>query len=128
MSAESFVARPTLPFALGAGVDAAREVGNVGEERRDGGNQQKGLAGATGGQNQHLVFAIDPPARSRINTGYMVVYFLGGAIGSATAGAAWQSDQWAGVITLGCFYSGLALMIWIFASFASVRRSVAVPG
>ncbi len=79
-------------------------------------------------QNQQLVFAIDPPARSRINTGYMVVYFLGGAIGSATAGAAWQFDQWAGVVTLGLFYSGLALMIWIFASFASMRRSVAVPG
>ena len=29
-------------------------------------------------QNQQLIFAIEPSARSRLNTGYMVTYFVGG--------------------------------------------------
>ena len=76
-------------------------------------------------QNQQLIFGIDPPARSRINTGYMVTYFFGGAIGSATAGAAWQFDQWAGVITLGLMYAGAALLLWIATA---VRPGVSRPG
>ncbi|MEI7859770.1 MAG: MFS transporter [Acidimicrobiales bacterium] len=64
-------------------------------------------------QNQQLIFGIDPPGRSRINTGYMVTYFFGGAIGSATAGLAWEFAQWEGVITLGLFYAGAALLLWI---------------
>ena len=32
--------------------------------------------------NQAVIYALRPDARSRINSAYMVCYFLGGAIGS----------------------------------------------
>jgi predicted MFS family arabinose efflux permease len=63
-------------------------------------------------QNQQLIFAIEPSARSRLNTGYMVTYFIGGAIGSATTGLAYAARGWSGVIALGLFYSGAGLALW----------------
>jgi predicted MFS family arabinose efflux permease len=63
-------------------------------------------------QNQQLIFAIEPSARSRLNTGYMVTYFIGGAVGSATTGLAYAARGWSGVIALGLFYSGAGLALW----------------
>jgi predicted MFS family arabinose efflux permease len=63
-------------------------------------------------QNQQLIFAIDPAARSRLNTGYMVTYFVGGALGSATTGIAWAIDGWPAVIVLGVAYAGGGLLVW----------------
>ncbi len=37
--------------------------------------------------NQAVIYALRPDARSRINSAYMVCYFLGGAAGSVAAGA-----------------------------------------
>jgi len=71
-------------------------------------------------QNQHLIFAIDPAARSRLNTGYMVTYFFGGAIGSATTGLAYGAGGWSAVIILGACYSVACLALWVV--------SLAVPG
>ena len=64
-------------------------------------------------QNQQLIFAIDPAARSRLNTGYMVTYFMGGAIGSATTGLAYGFGGWSAVIVLGLVYSGACLALWL---------------
>src|SRR5664279_2509845 len=64
-------------------------------------------------QNQQLIFALEPSARSRLNTGYMVIYFVGGAIGSATTGLAYGTGGWPAVIVLGAGYSGAALVLWI---------------
>jgi predicted MFS family arabinose efflux permease len=66
-------------------------------------------------QNQQLIFAIDPAARSRINTGYMVSYFIGGAIGSATTGLVYGADGWSGVMVLGACYSGAGLVLWLIS-------------
>jgi predicted MFS family arabinose efflux permease len=63
-------------------------------------------------QNQQLIFAIDPSARSRLNTGYMVTYFLGGAIGSATTGLAYGSGGWPAVAVLGIVYAAAAFGVW----------------
>jgi predicted MFS family arabinose efflux permease len=63
-------------------------------------------------QNQQLIFAIEPSARSRLNTGYMVTYFIGGAVGSATTGLAYAARGWSGVIALGLVYSGAGLALW----------------
>jgi predicted MFS family arabinose efflux permease len=46
---------------------------------------------------QSLVMALVPSARSRLNTVYMVVRFLGGAGGSAMGAAAWSRHGWGGV-------------------------------
>jgi predicted MFS family arabinose efflux permease len=63
-------------------------------------------------QNQHLIFSIDPSARSRLNTGYMVTYFIGGAIGSAATGLAFSTGGWSAVVILGICFSGAGLLLW----------------
>jgi len=49
---------------------------------------------------QSLVMALDPAARSRLNTVYMVARFMGGAGGSAAGAFAWSSWRWPGVCGL----------------------------
>jgi len=72
-------------------------------------------------QNQQLIFSIDPSARSRLNTGYMVSYFIGGAVGSAATGLAWASGGWSAVIVLGLVFSGAGLILWAASRVAEVR-------
>jgi predicted MFS family arabinose efflux permease len=72
-------------------------------------------------QNQQLIFGIDPAARSRLNTGYMVTYFIGGAIGSATTGAAYGADGWSAVVLLGIAYSVAALAVWALSRVRATR-------
>lgn len=47
--------------------------------------------------NQTRIFKLSRAARSRINTVYMIVFFLGGALGSALSTMAWSRWQWNGV-------------------------------
>jgi predicted MFS family arabinose efflux permease len=51
--------------------------------------------------NQHIVYAIDADARSRLNTVFMTGMFLGGATGSALAMLAWSKGGWGAVCWLG---------------------------
>lgn len=50
--------------------------------------------------NQTRIFGLDPGARSRLNTVYMTMYFIGGALGSALASLAWARFEWTGVCAL----------------------------
>ncbi|PZU88244.1 MAG: MFS transporter [Shinella sp.] len=61
--------------------------------------------------NQHIVYALDPEARSRLNTIFMTAMFLGGAAGAALATFAWGHAGWAGVSLLGALLALLALVI-----------------
>jgi len=47
--------------------------------------------------NQTRIFKLVEGARSRINAVYMIVFFLGGALGSALSTLAWAHWQWSGV-------------------------------
>jgi predicted MFS family arabinose efflux permease len=57
--------------------------------------------------NQHIVYALRPEARSRLNTIFMGSMFLGGAGGAAASTAAWNAGGWTAVSALGI---GLALL------------------
>jgi predicted MFS family arabinose efflux permease len=51
--------------------------------------------------NQSRIFNLLPEARNRLNTVYMVSFFLGGAAGSVLAANAWQRWGWPGVCAVG---------------------------
>jgi predicted MFS family arabinose efflux permease len=51
--------------------------------------------------NQSMIYRLAPHARSRVNSGYMVCYFFGGAVGSAVGAWVYESHRWAGVCVLG---------------------------
>ncbi|HXW38181.1 MAG TPA: hypothetical protein VEJ44_00690, partial [Acidimicrobiales bacterium] len=78
-------------------------------------------------QNQQLIFAIDPAARSRLNTAYIVSYFIGGAIGSATTGVADAAGGWTAVVVLGTAYAAGALVVWAAAALVGIGRRSATP-
>ncbi|MFJ1750978.1 MFS transporter [Streptomyces sp. NPDC088116] len=60
--------------------------------------------------NQNVVYALDPPARSRLNSLYMTAYFLGGVAGSALTSLVWAHAGWTGACALGAAFSAAALL------------------
>src|SRR6202045_4918588 len=69
--------------------------------------------------NQTRVYRLIPEARNRINTVFMVTYFVGGALGTFLAGFAWSLWQWNGVCALGASLFGAALIVWAVGSWES---------
>ncbi|MGF9694058.1 MFS transporter [Rhizobium sp. 0TCS1.26] len=61
--------------------------------------------------NQHIIYALDPEARSRLNTIFMTGMFLGGAAGSALGSLAWSYGAWTAVSALGAALGVVALGI-----------------
>jgi predicted MFS family arabinose efflux permease len=59
--------------------------------------------------NQAVIYSLRPDARSRINSAYMVCYFVGGAVGSLSAGALYGTHGWAAVCLLGAGFGVLTL-------------------
>ncbi|MGD9694217.1 MAG: MFS transporter [Thermoleophilia bacterium] len=51
--------------------------------------------------NQALIYALAPDAPSRVNSVYMTTYFVGGACGSAAAGALFDGVGWGAVCLAG---------------------------
>jgi predicted MFS family arabinose efflux permease len=70
--------------------------------------------------NQHVVYALRPEARARINTVFMTVMFLGGATGSLLAAFGWAHGGWGSVAIAGLALSALAVLIQI----SSARQTV----
>ena len=66
--------------------------------------------------NQNIIFAKNPDARNRINTVYMVSFFLGGAGGTILGALAWEHFQWAGVSLLGMSLSAAAMLAHLILS------------
>ena len=69
--------------------------------------------------NQTRVHSLIPEARNRINTVFMVTYFVGGALGTFLAGFAWRLWQWTGVCALGASFFAAALIVWAVGSWES---------
>lgn len=55
--------------------------------------------------NQTIIYGLQPAARTRINSIYMIIYFGGGALGAGTALFLWQRLGWTGVLTSCCFFA-----------------------
>jgi predicted MFS family arabinose efflux permease len=73
-------------------------------------------AGAQGNQiaNQARIYSLDPALHGRINSVYMVIYFLGGSMGSFIGSQAWALVGWPGVCVTGILFSLAALVfLWI---------------
>lgn len=64
--------------------------------------------------NQTDYFSIPTQATSRLNTVYMVCYFIGGSLGTYLAAMAWQHMGWAGVCLVGTSFSILAFLAHLF--------------
>ncbi|SOC20335.1 MFS transporter [Thalassospira xiamenensis] len=65
--------------------------------------------------NQHIIYALKPEARARLNTIFIGSMFLGGATGAAMATTAWNVGGWIGVSALGTVLALLALAAQIRA-------------
>ena len=70
-------------------------------------------AGAQGSHisNQTRIYQLAPELRNRLTSVYMVIGFLGGAVGSALGAWTWAKWQWPGVCWLGAGLSALAVVI-----------------
>ncbi|HEY3596517.1 MAG TPA: MFS transporter [Paraburkholderia sp.] len=58
--------------------------------------------------NQSRIYALKPEARSRVNTVYMVCYFIGGALGSVVGAFVWPMFGWVGVSIAGLAFTAVA--------------------
>jgi predicted MFS family arabinose efflux permease len=65
--------------------------------------------------NQHVVYALLPHARARLNTVFMAVMFLGGAGGSFAAAFGWAHGGWGGVCAVGLVGSAGAALLQLGA-------------
>lgn len=61
--------------------------------------------------NQHIVYALRPEARARLNTIFMGAMFLGGSAGSAVSIWAWSANGWTAVTVFGGALSAAGLLI-----------------
>lgn len=59
--------------------------------------------------NQTIVFSTRPESSNRLNTVYMVSYFIGGSFGTLVGGQAWKYYGWNGVIAVGAIFVILCL-------------------
>lgn len=61
--------------------------------------------------NQHMIYALHPDARSRLNTVFMTTMFAGGALGSIGGIIAWDSGGWLAVCGFGAALALAALFV-----------------
>ena len=61
--------------------------------------------------NQARVYALDPNARSRLNTVFMTAMLLGGAVGAGGGGALFAMWGWIGTCAFGGLMAGLAFIL-----------------
>jgi predicted MFS family arabinose efflux permease len=74
--------------------------------------------------NQARIFPLIPDAKSRLNTVYMVSYFIGGATGSFVGTMAWSLWQWHGVCAIALSLAVIDLLIHLIGGIGGSDRKV----
>lgn len=74
--------------------------------------------------NQTRIYALLPEARSRLNTVYMVSYFVGGSLGSYLGAWGWSQAHWTGVCRVGLLLSLLTLGVLVYGASRGASASV----
>jgi predicted MFS family arabinose efflux permease len=64
--------------------------------------------------NQGEIYRLRPEARSRLTAAYMVIYFIGGGVGSAVSGIVYAHVGWGGVCVVGEVFAALSFSLWLF--------------
>lgn len=62
---------------------------------------------------QHTVYQLDPLARARLNSAFIAIFFIGGAVGSQVGSIAYRADGWTAVSLFGAALPVLALLYWL---------------
>jgi predicted MFS family arabinose efflux permease len=65
--------------------------------------------------NQTRVYSLNPEASNRLNTIYMVSYFIGGSLGTALGTYGWSVARWNGVCAVGVFMLIVAIGWFLFS-------------
>ncbi len=66
--------------------------------------------------NQHIIYTLNPAERGRLNTIYMVMFFIGGSISSALSSLMYARFGWPGVVAVGGGMATLAFLFWLTES------------
>jgi predicted MFS family arabinose efflux permease len=66
--------------------------------------------------NQARIYSLNAQANSRLNTVYMVTYFIGGSLGSLLGSFGWSVDHWTGVCIVGTAMLVAALGVYVLGS------------
>ncbi|WLT06249.1 MFS transporter [Gilliamella apis] len=64
--------------------------------------------------NMNAIYQIRPEARSRMNTGYMVSYFIGGMLGSIASTYLYSNYGWIAIIISGTVLGFLGILCWVY--------------
>lgn len=71
--------------------------------------------------NQSATMKLCPEATSRMNTIYMVTYFIGGSLGTFLAGTFWSLYGWMGTVA-----SGILMLIFSVASTIIIKKTMSM--
>jgi predicted MFS family arabinose efflux permease len=61
---------------------------------------------------QHSIYQLDANARARLNSAFIAIFFVGGALGSQLGSIAYHAAGWTAVTVLGAALPVLALLYW----------------
>jgi predicted MFS family arabinose efflux permease len=76
--------------------------------------------------NQSVIYELNQDARSRLASGYMTSFAVGGATGSTVFASAYEAAGWLGACLAGGGFTMLALLVWLTGS-RSERLSSTCP-
>ncbi len=65
--------------------------------------------------NQASVMQLNPKASNRVNTVFMTIFFIGGTLGTFSAGTGWQIAGWTGVVIVGTALAVASLLVTLFS-------------